>query len=298
MKKIYFVLFVSLLFNLFIGCASTATNKGGRPNLSDDPDYYQTSDIYGICYEKLTEQEREEAKELFWSSERWPIDYCANNPKDSIFSILFDVRKTLGKQYSTQLSFVLIKEKFFEILNKDEVTAEDINKITWIDTDFNDWGYSKYGDPSSWCDELKEDGHENLTLKIINTSNKVLKLAIHIKPSREWFALEIPPHEEKWFTIQNISDVTFLSMNGQKYSMPFYIGYEYRNYTYEKFIKYLFSHYSLEYTYDESTFKVDRYGDHYTSSYKFIKRNNNEENILTPISDAEVFSILQDSNRK
>ena len=296
MKKIYFVLFISLLFSLFVGCASI--NKVEKKDFSNNPDYYQTSGMYGLCYEKLTEQEREEAKELFWSLENWAIDYCANNPKGSIFNNLNYVRDTLGKYYSTQLAFDFMKEKFYEILNKDEITAEDINKITWIEDDFNDWGYSKCGDPSLWVNELKEDEYENLTLKIINTSNKALKLAIHIKPSREWFALEIPPHEERWFTIKNISDVTFLSVNGQKYSMPFYIGYEYHNYTYEKFIKYLFSHYSLEYTYDESAFKVDRYGDHYASSYKFIKRNNNEENILSPISDTEVFSILGSSDRK
>ena len=157
MKKIYFVLFISLLFNLFVGCASTSVRTTSneqsiryfpeypqfdvsryilpkpeeRQFFVDNPRFEHTGLYDKETHEEyfkeiVTEEELEELKKEFWNLDYWSVERWLAETSQTCCTLWGSIKNNFEKSpniwkvsYDSHPLFISFKkEKFFEILKK------------------------------------------------------------------------------------------------------------------------------------------------------------------------------------
>ena len=202
------------------------------------------------------------------------------------------------------------KEEFLELLNSSEFSKTDWEKLKSL---YGHYMSEKLRSGEEiefsrlWLEEYLKDKtrkHDNFTGKIINNSDKSLKIGIMSKSDGQtrWFYLEVLPHEEKYFTIPNLVKMhdTYIAFKNPELWYFYKVGEHPNKYindpdkkinnlwnTYCDFVNYVFDNYSLEFIYDEDIIIKNNY------EWRFVPRYENEENMLKEVDyDTELSKLL------
>lgn len=215
-------------------------------------------------------------------------------------------RKSLEIMYAPQ------KEEFINLLNSPELTKSDWENLRFL------YGYCAKGNKEAgiemsrlWLEEFLKDKtprkHDNFTGKFINNSDKKLKIGIMSKSNSwtRWFYLEVPPHDEKYFTIPDLvkKHDTYIAIKQPEQWFIYKAGEhldkwiddpeEWLNVfwnTYCEYANYVFDTYSLEFIYDDNSINKNY-------DWKFVSRYENEKNILQEVDYDTELSKLFGSSR-
>ena len=251
MKKIIFVILAILIVGMFIGCASTS----GTPAPKN----------------KITYSENTTLEEKFWN--RWSLDDLMSNYEPKIYD------------FDEEQAYKMMKEKFFNILNASEISTYDYYVLKYIIREcekehYNNRGLcKKYGTPDDWLADFLRDKtiiqDASFSGTITNTSDEVLRIRLMTRyKEKHCYYFEIPPKEERAFTIPNVSGESAFSIGHPKYSPIIAIGIQSPKIdnTFVKLMQYLLSNYNIEYTYDENEiFELNGY--EWSKNWKLVTKS-------------------------
>lgn len=195
------------------------------------------------------------------------------------------------------------KEEFTNLLNSSELTKSDWENIKSL------YHYEYRAD--LWLEDFLKDKtprkHDNFTGKIINNSDKKFKIGIMSKSNgwTRWFYLEVPPHDEKYFTIPDLvkKHDTYIAIKHPEQWFIYNAGEHLDKYinnskewlndfwnTYCEYANYVFDTYSLEFIYEDNVINKDY-------NWKFVPRYKDENNILQEVDYDTELSKLFGSSR-
>ncbi len=255
MKKITFTAILILMAGLLIGCATTSETTSTKNKNS---------------YNKDAAWEEE-----FWDQEYWKLQ----RSKDCYL-------KWPGK--SNEEVCKIMKDKFYEIISSSEISNEE-----WfiINDYYNLGGISDKFQPKQWIEDFLKDKKQGNTFtgKIINDTDEVLHIRFTSRTKSNpvrCFHLEIPAHEEGYFTIPDITEERELCLEVPKYWIIWYIDQR----TFDRwpeYYRYVVTNYSLELTYNDNEVWTrdpnDKRGaTYYSTNWRFVPKYE-EENILTEV---------------
>lgn len=240
MKKITFTAILILIAGMLVGCASTANISNKNDKLK--PDTYTEQISY-----KMGPWEK-----ALW--DRFDLNGMLRNYGP-------------GHHSDDEREYQALKNKCFEILNSPEMSIYDWYVLRYIwkeNPDYIEKFHKKYGTRDDWFEEFlkdKELENNNFTGKIINNSDDTMHIRLTSRRDYEpirCFHIEIPAHEEKYFTIPDVKklDNTRIVIEAAVSDIIFWAGVlgvqsrEERS-NYSKYCQYVFSNYSFELTYND-----------------------------------------------
>ena len=128
----------------------------------------------------------------------------------------------------------------------------------------------------------------------INKSDEEQGLCSVTTYPRRWWHIEVPAHQERTFTIKDMEENTWFSLEQKDYYFYIFggdIGTEPYSHDdgYLEFMRYLFNNYTLEFTYDVNTFhrRTAWDGRGWYADFKFVKKYENKGTILKPMTEKE-----------
>ncbi len=260
MKKI-FILF-GLLSVLLCSCASTSL----------------TETRYGNTDTKVSKKE----VEWFFNQEYWTTENYLM--KKTYTYTIPNSWWGGGDARRFQRMTNAFKAKFNELINLNEMSGEDFLLLQRIDNVLYEHPQIDYKNIPEWFYSFlrnKEIKNKTFTVKFTNTTDETFHLKIHTNSPWRWYAVDIKPHEEKYFTLPDMDENTFLSFEDDKYKLFTYVGFEGcacdEGYEYSK---YLFSNYSLDFTFSpDKIMKGTGTTAHYYD-WKLVPRYEKEDNII------------------
>ncbi len=267
MKKI-FILF-GLLSVLLCSCASTSL----------------TETRYGNTDTKVSKEE----VEWFFNQEYWTTENYLMNKTQT-----YNIPSSWwggGDARRFQRMTNAFKAKFNELINLNEMSGDDYLLFQRINKEV--YGHPQidyYNNVPEWYSSFlkdKEINNNTFTVKFTNTTDETFHLKIHTNSPWRWYKVDIKPHEEKYFTLPDMEENTFISFQDDKYKLFTYVGFEScacdEGYEYSK---YLFSNYSLDFTFNPNNIKRKKSsGDTYYYDWKLVPRYENEDNIIKHYMD-------------
>lgn len=272
MKKITFIAILILMAGLLIGCATTSETTSTKNKNS---------------YNKDAAWEEE-----FWNKDYWKMD----RPKDCYLAWSGKTNEEVTE---------IMKDKFYEILNSSEITADD-----WfvINTILELRNISKGFQPEQWFsdfvkDKEKSKQHNSYNGIIKNDTDTILRLGLMYKTNTwaHWYYIEIPAHEEKDFTVSDLVnipdeeklDFTYMCIKHPKYWYLLTLGTNDIDTTYATYMKYLFDNYSLVFSFDENElFQTNSGGSYHTRNWKFVKRIESDVNTLKEVDYDSTIAVI------
>ncbi|MBR5033425.1 MAG: hypothetical protein IKX70_07145 [Treponema sp.] len=258
MKKIILTVVVVFMAGMFVGCASTSSTSG------------KASSETNVSYEKDSAWEKK-----FWNQEYWKLQ----RSKDCYL-------EWPGK--SNEEVCKIMKNKFYEIINSPEISNDE-----WfiMNNYYNLGGISDKFQPKQWITDFSKNKKQGNTFtgKVINDTDEVLHIRFTSRTKSNpvrCFHLEIPAHEEGYFTIPDITEERELCLEVPKYWIIWYIDQG----TFDRcpeYYRYVVTNYSLELTYnDNEVWTRDpnyKYGATYDSTkWRFVPKYENE-NLLEEV---------------
>lgn len=212
----------------------------------------------------------------FWTAENYVLDpWSSSGP-------LYD-----GRFWTKETD--CLEYKFKEIMNLPEISGRDFLTLSRIDNAMYELNYLDYYWVSQWFKSFLKDKERNnntFTVKFTNTTDETFHLKIHTNSPWRWYKVDIKPHEEKYFTLPDMEENTFLSFQDDKYKLFTYVGFEGcacdEGYEYSR---YLFSNYSLDFSFNpDNIIQKPGHSAHY-HDWKLVPRYENEDNIIKHYMD-------------
>lgn len=237
--------------------------------------------------ETTTQNNKAEVDEFFnqyyWTAENYVLKNEDHLDDEKVYS---KMHIDNWSAYYPKLSTYL-ESKFKEIINLPEISGEDFLLLSRIDNMMyavNDL-YLDYYWVHLWFKSFlrnKEINNNTFTVKFTNTTDETFHLKIHTNSPWRWYKVDIKPHEEKYFTLPDMEENTFLSFeDDNNYHLFTYVGFEgcACNEGYE-YSKYLFSNYSLDFSFNPNNI-IQKPG--HTAHYydwKLVPRYEKEDNVI------------------
>lgn len=267
MKKL-FILF-GLLSVLLCSCASKPTVSSTKVGTDTEIDKSDVDFVFSDYY---------------WTTENYVLKHTDEWDYERLFE-----RFGICDKYVAGLT-KCFEYKFKELINKPEISGEDFLLLSRIDNEMYSNNALDYYLVSQWFKSLLKNveiKNNTFTVKFTNTTDEIFHLKIHTNSPWRWYAVDINPHEEKYFTLPDMEENTFISFQDDKYKLFTYVGFEScacdEGYEYSK---YLFSNYSLDFTFNPNNIKRKKSsGDTYYYDWKLVPRYEKEDNIIKHYMD-------------
>lgn len=224
--------------------------------------------------------------QYYWTTENYVLKETYLDINEIYEKINIPGQDDFWSYYRTYFEY-----KFKELINLPEISGEDFLFLSRIDNEVYACPLLKYHENvPKWFKSFlkdKEINNNTFTVKFTNTTDETFHLKIHTNSPWRWYKVDIKPHEEKYFTLPDMEENTFLSLQDDKYKLFTYVGFEScacdEGYEYSK---YLFSNYSLDFTFNPNNIKRKKSsGDTYYYDWKLVPRYEKEDNIIKHYMD-------------
>ncbi len=260
MKKIIFVILTTLIVCMFIGCASTS----GVVNTSKTFNKSNKTPFNGAYDNRISDV----YDDVYWKE----------NPRGGDARLAINDGKILSlRKPSDPDRDIRIQNTFNELVNSFKISGRDFMKIygchQFMKTQSDFGSKIPFFTLRDFLDEKEIDGEIPFTGKIINNTDKTLKLFFYFARTedKKFFYIEVSPHEERKFKIIRNGDIDESAfsisdnVNGLRRTLT-WIGRENPENKYgesasgieydlqAKYARYIFDNYSFEMTFDEETY--------------------------------------------